>query len=49
MAGTALEMLVRALQTGAMPPETTLVTPHSFPETGSLKAVKSNAHATGAH
>jgi len=32
-----------------MPPETTLVTPHSFPETGSLKAVKSNAHATGAH
>ncbi len=49
MAGTALEMLVRALQTGAMPPETTLVTPHSFPETGSLKPVKPSAHASGAH
>ncbi len=48
MAGTALEMLVRALQTGTMPPETTLVTPHSFPETGSLKPVKSSAHASGA-
>jgi len=48
MAGTALEMLVRALQTGTMPPETTLVTPHSFPETASLKPVKSSAHASGA-
>lgn len=31
-AGTAMEMLARALQTGAMPPETTLIRPHSFPE-----------------
>jgi ribose transport system substrate-binding protein len=48
LAGTAMDLLVRALQTRAMPPETTLVAPHSFPETGSLKAVKPNAQATGA-
>ena len=49
LAGTAMDLLARALQTGAMPPETTLVTPHSFPEIGSLKPVKSSAHASGAH
>jgi hypothetical protein len=48
MAGTALEMLVRALQTGAAPQETTLVVPHSFPEIGSLKALKPSAHGTAA-
>ncbi len=49
LAGTALDLLARALQTGAMPPETTLIAPHSFPEIGSLKAVKLSSHATGAH
>lgn len=49
LAGTALDLLARALQTGAMPPETTLITPHSFPEIGSLKGVKTSTHATGAH
>jgi len=48
LAGTAMDLLVRALQTRASPPETTLVAPHSFPETGSLKAVKPSAQATGA-
>jgi len=48
LAGTAMDLLVRALQTRAIPPETTLVAPHSFPETGSLKAVKPSAQATGA-
>jgi ABC-type sugar transport system substrate-binding protein len=49
LAGTALDMLVRALQTGAMPPETTLVAPHSFPELGSLKSIKMVGHASGSH
>jgi ribose transport system substrate-binding protein len=35
-AGTALEMLVRALQTGSVPPETTLITPHSYPDLATL-------------
>jgi ABC-type sugar transport system substrate-binding protein len=37
LAGTAMELLTRALQTGTIPPETTLINPHSFPEIGSLK------------
>lgn len=49
LAGTAMDLLARALQTRALPPETTLVSPHSFPEIGSLKAAKPSAHATGAH
>lgn len=49
LAGTALDLLARALQTGAMPPETTLITPHSFPEIGSLQGVKTSTKATGAH
>lgn len=48
LTGTALDLLVRALQTRAFPPETTLVAPHSFPEIGSLKAVKVSAQATAA-
>ena len=43
----AMELLVRALQTGAMPPDTTLVTPHSFPEISSLKRVKTSGQASG--
>lgn len=39
-AGTALEMLVRALQTAVVPPELTLVSPHSYPE---LESLSSNA------
>jgi ABC-type sugar transport system substrate-binding protein len=38
LAGTALDMLVHAIQTGTNPPETTLVTPHSFPELEALRA-----------
>jgi ABC-type sugar transport system substrate-binding protein len=37
LAGTALDMLVHALQTGLNPPETTLVAPHSFPDLESLR------------
>ena len=37
-AGVALEMLVRALQTGAMPQEMTLIAPHSHPEVATLSA-----------
>ncbi len=48
MAGTAMEMLVAALQTKAMPPETTLIVPHSFPEISSLKGLKKSGHASGA-
>ena len=48
LAGTALEMLVRAIQTSTAPHETTLITPHSFPEVGALKGVKTNSHASGA-
>ena len=36
LAGTALEMLVHALQTRANPPETTLIPPRSFPALESL-------------
>jgi ABC-type sugar transport system substrate-binding protein len=43
----AMDLLVRALQTGAMPPDTTLVMPHSFPEIGSLKRVKTSSQASG--
>ncbi|HXU14493.1 MAG TPA: substrate-binding domain-containing protein [Terriglobales bacterium] len=49
LAGTAMDLLTRALQTKAMPQETTLVTPHSFPEIAALKGVKSSGHASGAH
>ena len=41
MAGLALEMLAKALSTGAMPPERTLCAPQSFPpiaEIGTLRA-----------
>ena len=39
LAGTALEMLAHALQTGLIPPETTLIEPRSFPALESLSAV----------
>lgn len=48
LAGIAMDLLARALQTRVIPPETTLVTPHSFPEIGSLKAVKPSTQATSA-
>src|SRR5204863_10132858 len=32
LSGTAMDLLTRALQTGTIPPETTLINPHSFPE-----------------
>jgi ribose transport system substrate-binding protein len=37
-AGVGVEMLVRALQTGVVPPEMTLIAPHSYPELGTLSA-----------
>lgn len=49
LAGTAMDLLARALQTGVMPPETTLIAPHSFPEIGSLKAAKVAFPASVAH
>ena len=45
LAGTALEMLTRALQTGSLPPETTFITPHSFPELSTLNMKKAHASA----
>ena len=47
IAGTAMDMLVRALQTRTVPPETTLVTAHSFPELGALGGLKKAAQASG--
>ncbi len=46
IAGTAVDMLIRALQTHAMPPETTLVTAHSFPELSALGGPKKTGHAS---
>ncbi|HKW17121.1 MAG TPA: substrate-binding domain-containing protein [Terriglobales bacterium] len=48
-AGMALEMLVRALQTGATPPEMTLIAPNSYPELALLSsnALKRSAKSTG--
>jgi ribose transport system substrate-binding protein len=37
LAGQALDMLVTAIRTGAMPPEITQVTPHSFPALEALE------------
>lgn len=37
LAGTALEMLIGALQTGEMVPETTVLTPYSFPALPAIK------------
>ena len=37
-AGVALELLVRALQTGTTPPEMTLIAPHSYPELATLSS-----------
>jgi ribose transport system substrate-binding protein len=48
LAGTALEMLVHALQTKTVPPETTLIVSHSFPELASLSSAKKSGHASGA-
>jgi hypothetical protein len=48
LAGTALEMLVRALQTGAVPPEVTLAEPHSFPALESIKGTSSKTSHAGA-
>jgi ribose transport system substrate-binding protein len=45
-AGTSLEMLVRALQTSAVPPEMTLIPPHSYPELGTLSTVTSKKSQT---
>ncbi|HUK49070.1 MAG TPA: sugar ABC transporter substrate-binding protein [Terriglobales bacterium] len=36
IAGKAMEMLVHALQSGTVPPELTLLAPHSYPELGAL-------------
>ena len=43
MAGLALEMLAKAVNTGSMPAERTLCPPHSFPELGEI-----NSRAAGA-
>ena len=48
IAGTAMDLLVRGLQTGIMPPETTLIAAHSFPELGALGGPKKTSHAFGA-
>jgi len=48
LAGTALEMLVRSLQTGAVPPEVTLAVPHSFPAMESIKGTSSKTSHAGA-
>lgn len=48
LAGTALDMLVRALQTGVNPPETTLVAPHSLPPLETLRgSAKKKSQASG--
>jgi ribose transport system substrate-binding protein len=47
-AGTALEMLVKALQTGAAPPEQTLTVPVSYPPIESLAASRSKSRARSA-
>jgi ribose transport system substrate-binding protein len=49
--GPAVEMLVRALQTGTLPPERTLKHPHSFPavEQLSVQAPKTRFTSAGKH
>ena len=49
-AGTALEMLAKAVQTGTMPPEQTLIVPVSYPKIevlGSSPAGKAHARSAG--
>jgi ribose transport system substrate-binding protein len=48
LAGTALEMLTRALQTGATPSEVTLITPHSFPALESIRPAPAKTSHAGA-
>ncbi len=48
LAGTALEMLTRALQTGTIPPEVTSIEPHSFPALESIKPASSKTTHAGA-
>lgn len=48
LAGMAMDLLTRALQTKTMPPETTLIAPHSFPEIVALKGAKTSSHASAA-
>ncbi len=48
LAGTAMDLLVRGLQTHVMPPETTLITAHSFPELSALRGLKRAGQASGA-
>jgi len=45
-AGTALELLVKAVQSGAMPPDRTLIPPKSFP---AIEELKRSAKAAAAH
>jgi len=44
-AGPALELLVKAVKSGAMPPESTLISPKSFPAIGELQAEAKRAGA----
>jgi len=41
-------MLARALQTGAIPSEVTLITPHSFPALESIKPASAKTSHAGA-
>ena len=44
-AGPALELLVKAVKSGTMPPESTLIPPKSFPAIGELQAQAKRAGA----
>jgi ABC-type sugar transport system substrate-binding protein len=47
LAGTALDMLVKAVQSGSMPQEHTLIPPRSFPAVEELKAKAQSAGTRG--
>lgn len=49
IAGQCLEMLTRAIQTGALPPERTFTVPHSFPELERLAGGTGNSRSFSAH
>jgi ABC-type sugar transport system substrate-binding protein len=49
IAGQALEMLVRAIQTGVMPPERTFTVPHSYPELEKLARGNGRSRSFSAH
>lgn len=46
-AGTALEILAKAVTTGSMPPERTLLPPQSFPAIEELRSKAQRAHGSG--